>query len=59
MSYSKEYTAFDGARREEFFDDYGNLETTHVDRYNIWDGSYSHTDVYNANDQLIDSFVKD
>lgn len=57
MSYSKKYTAWDGADREEFYDDYGNCETTHVDRYDF-SGNYTHTDVYNKYDDKIDSFVK-
>lgn len=59
MGYSKEYNAWDNSRREEFYDDYGNLQTTHVDRYDIFTGEYVRTDVYNSNDVLIDSFKKD
>ena len=50
MGYSKKYTAWtDNSDREDFYDDHGNLQTTHVERYN-WDGSYKFTEVFNAND---------
>lgn len=56
MGYSKKYTAWtDNSDREDFYDDYGNLQTTHVDRYNL-DGSYN--EVYNAYDEKIDKFTK-
>ena len=55
MSYSKKYTAWDNSDREKFYDDHGNHQTTHVDRYDL-SGNYSHTDVYNNKDQKIDSF---
>ena len=58
MGYSRKYTAWtDNSDREDFYDDCGNVQTTHVDRYN-WDGSYKCTDVYNAYDEKIDSFTK-
>ena len=58
MGYSKKYVSWtDNSDREEFYDNHGNLETTHVDRYNM-DGTYKCTDVYNANDQKIDSFKR-
>ena len=55
MSYSRQYTAWDNSDREEFYDDYGNLQTTHVDRYDF-SGNYTHTDVYNQYNEKIDSF---
>ena len=58
MAWSKPYTAWDNSDREDFYDDYGNLQTTHVDRYDILTGQYTHTDVYNQYDQKIDSFKK-
>ena len=57
MSESRKYTAWDNSDREEFYGNDGNLETTHVDRYD-WSGNYTHTDVYNSNDEKIDSFKK-
>ena len=57
MSKRYDFTAWDNSDRSEFYDDDGNLETTWVDRYN-WDGTYSHTVVYNADDEKIDSFIK-
>ncbi|MFR8032634.1 MAG: hypothetical protein ACLU6W_01290 [Lachnospiraceae bacterium] len=57
MSKRYDFTAWDNSDRSEFYDDDGNLETTWVDRYH-WDGTYSHTVVYNADDEKIDSFVK-
>lgn len=58
MGYSKKSTAWtDNSDREDFYDDHGNLQTTHVERYN-WDGSYKFTEVFNANDERIDRFVK-
>lgn len=54
---SKKYKGWDNSDREDFYDESGNLETTHVDRYN-WDGTYSHTDVYNQYSKKIGSFVK-
>lgn len=57
MSNSRKYTAWDNSDREDFYDDYGNLETTHVDRYDL-SGNYSHTDVYNKYDEKIDSFIR-
>lgn len=54
---SRQYTAWDNSNREDFYSPSGKLETTHVDRYK-WDGSYSHTDVYNAHNEKINSFVK-
>ena len=58
MAWIKEYVAPDGGDRKEIHDDYGNLQTTHVDRYNIWTGEYTYTDVYNQYDQKIGSFKK-
>ena len=58
MGYSRRYTYWaDNADREEFYNESGKLETTHVDRYNL-DGSYKSTDVYNSRDQKIDTFIK-
>lgn len=57
MSTSKSYTAWDNSDRKDFFDDHGNKTTTHVDRYDL-NGKYKCTDVYNENNQKIDSFVK-
>lgn len=57
MSKRYDFTAWDNSDRSEFYDDYGNLETTWVDRYG-WDGEYSHTDVYDADDRKVGSFVK-
>ncbi len=57
MASSRKYTTWDNSDREDFYDDSGELQTTHVDRYD-WSGNYTHTDVYNAYDQKIDSFIK-
>lgn len=57
MSNSRKYTAWDNSDREEFYDKYGNLETTHVDRYDFG-GNYVGTDVYNKYNEKIDSFRK-
>ncbi len=57
MSNSRKYTAWDNSDREDFYDDYGNLETTHVDRRDLG-GKYTHTDVYNKHGKKIDSFKK-
>lgn len=58
MGYSKKYTAWtDNSNREDFYDDYGNIQTTHVERYDL-EGHYKCTDVYNANDERIDRFIK-
>lgn len=54
---SRKYTAWDNSDREDFYDKYGNLKTTHVDRYDL-NGNYTHTDVYNEHGEKIDSFVK-
>lgn len=54
---SKKYTAWDNSDREDFYDDHGNLTTTHVDRYDL-SGKYTHTDVYNEHGKKIGSFVK-
>lgn len=58
MGFSRKYTAWtDNSDREDFFDASGNLQTTHVDRYNL-DGTYKCTDVFNARDEKIDTFKK-
>lgn len=57
MSKSRQYTAWDNSDREDFYDDNGNLQTTHVDRYNL-SGEYTHTDVYNEYGKKIDSFKR-
>lgn len=54
---SRKYTAWDNSDHEDFYDKYGNLTTTHVDRYDL-NGNYTHTDVYNEHGEKIDSFVK-
>lgn len=59
MGFVKEYKYwFDGADCKDFYDDHGNLETQHIDRYNPWTGEYTHTDVYNNHNRKIDSFVR-
>lgn len=58
MSNSRKYVSWtDNSEREDFYDPYNNLETTHVDRYD-WSGKYTHTDVYDKYGTKIDSFVK-
>lgn len=58
MGFSRKYTAWpDNSDREDFYDPYGNLQTTHVDRYKL-DGTYKCTDVYNKNNEKIDTFKK-
>lgn len=57
MNGSRKYTSWDNTDREEFYGKNGELETTHVDRYD-WNGNYSHTDVYNSDDEKIGSFIK-
>lgn len=54
---SRQYTGWENSDREDFYDKDGNLETTHVDRYD-WSGDYTGTDVYNNNNEKIDHFKK-
>lgn len=58
MGDSRKYTGWDNSDREDFYDKYGNVTTTHVDRYD-WSGNYSYTDVYNDRNEKIDSFKRD
>lgn len=57
MGYRKKYIGSDNSDREDFFDDYGNLKITHVERYDL-SGNYKRTDVYNEYNQKIDSFKR-
>ena len=58
MGYSRDYTCwYDNSDRTDYFDKYGNKETTHVDRTD-WSGNYKCTDVYDKYDRKIDTFVK-
>lgn len=58
MANSRKYLGSDNSDREDFYDKYGNVQTTHVDRYD-WSGNYKYTDVYNNKDEKIDSFRRD
>ena len=57
MSSVREFSAWDNSDRREYFDDYGNLTATQVDR-TTWSGEYKCTDVYNEYNQKIGSFVR-
>lgn len=53
----REYTAWDNSDRKDCYDKCGNLQETHVDRYD-YSGRYTHTDVYNMYGALVRSYVK-
>lgn len=46
MSFGRKYTGSDKSDRENFYNDYGKLQTIHVERYDL-SGNYKSTDVYN------------
>ena len=55
MGFIKKFTAYDNSDRTEFYDDRGQLQTTHVERYGL-DGKYKCTDVYNNKNERINRF---
>lgn len=58
MAYEREYKIL-GDKVTQYFDDNGKLIESHVERSKILDGTYSHTEVFDANDKKTGSYKKE